>query len=61
MNGGRTLMSKPEGDDCDIDTRLKEVHGGGMTEGMGRYMPFFKGGESFCGLLHRQTQTIFNT
>ena len=61
MSGGRTLMPKPKGNDCDINTGLKEMHGRGMTEGMGRYLSFLKGWKLLCGLFYSQTKSILNT
>jgi hypothetical protein len=61
MSGGWAFMSKPEGNNCNINTGLKEMHGGGMTEGMWRYLSFLKGRKLLCGLFYSQTKSIFNT
>jgi len=61
MSGGWTFMPKPERDDGDINTGLKQVHGGRMAKGMWGYFSFLKGWESFCSLFYSQTKSAFNT
>jgi hypothetical protein len=50
-------VTKPEGDDFDGDAGLKQVHGGGVSEGVCGDASIFERGGASSGALHGGTES----